>query len=230
MSLKSLKELSIRCSGQFVADSPLDFVGDEVASHGSGARAIATHISRIVQQAKAADNSGIKLLLNGPPGIGKTALALYLQHLLDCGKWSTNKLNGTQLKIEMIEELAASLHFRSLYGDWRLIHIDEADVIPKVAQVRFLSVLDDIPDGVAVVCTSNCKLKDFEQRFQSRFQVFEVIPPHASEIEALLCDYIAPANARQIATFACGNVRQALLDAKGVLQQIVPIPAAQAAI
>jgi replication-associated recombination protein RarA len=219
---KSIQELTMRTSGKFLATSALDFVGSEADSKGSGARAIATHLDRIVKQAKAANNSAIKLLFNGPPGVGKTALALYLQHLLGCNRWSVNKYNGTQLKIELLEEMAAGLHFRSLYGDWRIFHIDEADVIPKVAQIRFLSLLDDLPAGVAVVCTSNCRLKDFESRFQSRFQAFDVIPPSPSEIEALLCDYIDPANAHQIATFACGNVRQALLDALGVLQQTMP--------
>jgi len=218
--LKSFKELTTRCSGQFIPKSPLDFVGEQVTAHGSGARAIAKRLDHIVRQAKATDKAAIKILLNGPPGVGKTGLALYLQSLLGCNKWSTNKLNGTQVKIEVIEDLAHQMHFRSLFGDYRLIHIDEADVIPKVAQVRFLSMLDDLPDGAAVVCTSNCKLKEFENRFQTRFQVFEVIPPTAQEIESLLCDFIRPEYAHQIATFACGNVRQALLDAKGSVQEI----------
>jgi replication-associated recombination protein RarA len=217
--LNKLKDLSVRAQGNFVPKSANDFIGAGATQHGSGAKAVALHIERIVHQAKAADNTPIRILMNGNPGLGKTALALYLQNLLGCDKWSTTKLNGTQLKIELIEEIAKSLHYRGLFGDYRCVHIDEADEVPRVAQVRFLSLLDDLPDGVAVVCTSNCKLKDFENRFQTRFQVFEIQPPAVNEIQAMLCDYINQPTAKHIANFACGNVRQALLDAIGVLQQ-----------
>ena len=104
-----------------------------------------------------------------------------------------------------------------------MLWIDEADEIPRVAQVRFLTVLDDLPSGVMVACTSNCALADFENRFQTRFQVFEIAPPPPQDIQKLLAR-IAPEipvrEAGQIANFACGNVRQALLDAQGALQQL----------
>ena len=73
-----------------------------------------------------------------------------------------------------------------------------------------------------VACTSNCALADFENRFQTRFQVFEIAPPPPQDIQKLLVR-IAPEISRdagQIANFACGNVRQALLDAQGALQQM----------
>lgn len=217
--MQKFKELCARSDGKFIPTSPLDFVGDGVNKHGSAARAVANHVYKIVHQAKASGNLSLKVLLNGPPGIGKTAMALYFQHLLGCDKWSTSKYNGTQMKVEVIEDLARSLFYRGLFGEYRILHIDEADEIPRVAQVRFLSLLDDLPDGVAVICTSNCKIKDFEPRFQSRFQAFELIPPTTEEIETLLLNYIDPANAKQIALFSAGNVRAALLDAKGVMQE-----------
>ena len=39
-------------------------------------------------------------------GVGKTALALYLQRLIGADKWSTTKHNGTELKIELMEDIA----------------------------------------------------------------------------------------------------------------------------
>jgi len=38
-------------------------------------------------------------------------------------------------------------------------------------------VLDDLPRGIVIAGTSNCKLRDFEERFQTRFQAFEIAPP-----------------------------------------------------
>lgn len=192
--------------------NPEEFIGAD------GAAAVAGAIRRIVTMAMANENAPIKLLLPGPPGTGKSALALYLQRLLGCNKFSTMKLNGTQVRIETVEQMASQMHYRSLFGDYRMIWIDEADEIPRVAQVRFLTLLDDLPAGVAVICTSNSSMRNFEDRFQSRFQAFDVKAPTTQEIEWLLRKWVDGPTAAAIAQSARGNVRQALLDAQGVVQ------------
>jgi replication-associated recombination protein RarA len=222
-----MNELIARCSGQFTPKSLDDFIGDNVVSRQSGdqtgARLVAQQIEKAVRLANQHGQTPLKFLFNGKPGLGKSALVQYLQHLTGCNKWSTTKLNGTECKMERIEAIAGSLNYKNLFGDWRMLWIDEADEIPRVAQVRFLTLLDDLPPGVAVACTSNCHLSDFENRFQTRFQAFEIAPPPPEAIQKLLAR-IAPEihlrDAVQIANFACGNVRQALLDAQGALQQL----------
>lgn len=204
-------EVTRRLARDFVPASPDDLVGP--------ARELAIHIQKLVRLAKENNNAPLKLFLPGNPGLGKSLLAAYVQHLLGCSKWDVIKLNGTQVKVEKLEEIEASLHLKTLFGDWRLLRIEEADTIPTVAQVRFLTILDDLPSGAAVVCTSNCKLKELEARFQSRFQVLEVEPPQPHEIETFLSRFLTDkVHVNQIATFACGNVRQALLDAQSALQ------------
>ncbi len=220
-----MNELIARCAGQFIPKCADDFIGDNVIEmrngNLTGARAIALHIEKMVRVSKKNGKTPVKVLLNGKPGLGKSLIAQYLQYLVGCDKWSTIKLNGTQVKIEVIEDIAGNLHYKNLFGDYRMLWIDEADEIPRVAQVRFLTLLDDLPSGVVVICTSNCQLKDFENRFQTRFQVFELAPPPSEDIEKLIIR-IAPditgKDAKDIATYAAGNVRQALLDAQGVLQ------------
>ena len=118
-----------------------------------------------------------------------------------------------------MEEIAQDLNYRDMFGAYRVIWIEEADAVPPVAQVRLLTLLDDLPNGCAMVCTSNCKLDEFKKRFQTRFKVFELEPPSPEEIRILLSKFLT--NQREIttiATFACGNVRQALLDAESALQ------------
>ncbi|HWY32317.1 MAG TPA: AAA family ATPase [Candidatus Acidoferrum sp.] len=222
-----MNELIARCAGQFIPKSADDFVGENIVSRQSGdqtgARLVARQIEKAVRLANQNGQSPLKFLFNGKPGLGKSALVQYLQHLTGCNKWSTTKLNGTECKMERIEAIATNLHHKNLFGDWRMLWIDEADEIPRVAQVRFLTLLDDLPPGVIVACTSNCTLADFENRFQTRFQVFEIAPPPPAEIQNLLvriAPEISPRDAGQIANFACGNVRQALLDAQGALQQL----------
>ena len=219
-----MNELAARCAGQFIPKSADDFIGDNIVQRvggtRTGARTVALHLEKMVRLARKDGNAPIKVLFNGDPGIGKSNLVLYLQHLIGCDKWSTTKLNGTQLKIEMIEDIARTLQYKTLFGEYRMLWIDEADEIPRLAQVRFLTLLDDLPSGVTVACTSNCSLNDFENRFQTRFQVHELAPPPANDIMNLilrLAPEIGP-DAINIANFACGNVRQALLDAQGVLQ------------
>ena len=139
---------------------------------------------------------------------------------LNCDRWHTTVLNGTQVKIEVVEELAASLHFRELFGQYRVIRIEEVDKVPVVAQVRLLTLLDELPNQAAVVCTSNCTVGDLEDRFQSRFLLFDLAPPTSEQIEALLHKVASPLPGSvilQIATLARGNVRQALLDADNAL-------------
>ena len=48
----------------------------------------------------------LKILLLGRPGIGKSVLGDHFMRLLRCDRWHTTVLNGTQVKIEVVEELA----------------------------------------------------------------------------------------------------------------------------
>ena len=217
--------LILRADRKFVPTQLDDFIGSNVVTNTdgqcTGARIIARQIAQAIQSATKHDHQALTLLINGAPGSGKSALASYAQHLTGCNQWNTTKLNGTECRIERVEEIARSLQLSNLFGDWRMLRIEEADAIPKVAQVRLLTLLDDLPDGVIVVLTSNCRLTDFENRFQTRFQAFEIAGPDDREVESFLLR-LAPELgkiARQIATFATGNVRQALLDAQGILQQ-----------
>jgi replication-associated recombination protein RarA len=183
-----------------------DFIGS--------ARRIAAKLDTLLAAATR-DGKPLAILMLGRPGIGKSALANYLTQRLGCDRWHTTLLNGTQVKIEEVEEIARSLHFKELFGVYRLIRVEEVDKVPHVAQVRLLTLLDEMPERTAFVCTSNCQIKELEERFQSRFLVLQVAPPTDQEIASLLrrlAPQVPDATVRQIATFACGNVRQALLD------------------
>jgi replication-associated recombination protein RarA len=178
------------------------------------------HAGMIDKLIAAASGDPLKFLFSGPPGTGKSSLAEYAQAQLGCDKWTTTKLNGTQARIEVLDDLARSLHYKDMFGKYRLVWIEEADKIPNLAQVRFLTILDELPHQAAVICTSNTSVKDFEPRFHSRFQFFEVKGPEATELEGFLAGFLpekARATARHIATLACGNVRQALLDCQTAL-------------
>ena len=89
--------------------------------------------------------------------------------------------------------------------------------MPTVAQVRFLTLLDDMPPQNAVVCTSNCKVTELESRFQRRFQVVTLQAPKGEEIERFLLSRwpsLGETNSRWIGVACGGNVGQALMDAQ----------------
>ena len=164
----------------------------------------------------------IKLLLQGDPGVGKSSLAGRFIECIGANKWTTTKLNGTELTVEEISEWAGRLAYREIYGDYRVLWLEEVDKVNKTVQTRLLTVLDDLPDHVAVVCTSNKDLSAFEPRFQSRFQTLVVKSPAVEEIKTLLARWpLNETDIVRIAHFCCGNVRLALFDAQNALDGIL---------
>src|SRR5882672_4531425 len=114
MKTFNLPELLTRCDGSFVPRRLDDFIGRQMIERQSGdtwigARLIAELLAQGVHLANANQRSPLKYLLNGRPGLGKSALVAYLQHLLGCNKWNTIKLNGTECKVEMIHEIVQQL-------------------------------------------------------------------------------------------------------------------------
>lgn len=214
--LQILTRLHHLIGEDFTPQSPADFIGP--------AREVAAALRQKCEDARAG-GFPLRFLLNGSPGVGKTALARYAQHLLGVHpKWSTLKYSGVDVTIDAVRDLAGRLHLRDLFSEWRLIWIEEADKIPAAAQVRFLMLLDEMPHHTAVLCTSNCKLDCFESRFQTRFTI--PMPfiggPTGEETLAWLQSLVGDESSAfpvprselvNIATFCCGNVRAALLDA-----------------
>jgi MoxR-like ATPase len=187
--------------------APQDFIGS--------AHKQAHWIDRIVA-GNAPSGSPMRLMLLGASGVGKSELSNYFAARLGCDRWHVHKYNGTQLRIEIVDEIARSFHYKDLFGAYRILSIEEVDKVPMLAQVRLLTLLDDLPDRTAVVCTSNCKLSELEERFQSRFTVLMVKGPDTDELASFLQLHwpaIPAQSLPMIAMAACGNVRQALKDA-----------------
>ena len=195
----------------FKPKAPADFIGH--------AGLIATQLDTWLA-ASIPEGAPGKFLFLGKPGVGKSALADYVMARLKSDRWHTILLNGKQVGIDQLEDIARSLHYKELFGTYRVIRFEEVDALSHAAQVRALTLCDELPPYTAVIGTSNCKVEDLEERFHSRFLCFIVKPPPADAIETLLrklAPTLPASTVRQIATFACGNVRLALLEADTAL-------------
>ena len=207
--MQALAQIEHLLSDQYIPTGPEDFVGPS--------RAVAQQLHSYVALAKANQRSPLRIMLPGVPGVGKSALARYFQSLLGVHpKWSTFKFSGVDVSVDKLRGLSDQFHLRDLFGDWRLIWIEEADCIPTAAQVRFLMLMDEMPPGTAMICTSNAAVSELDERFQTRFKfpVPMIKAPTAREIEQFIAGKLGPhPGLTRLCEFACGNMRAALNDA-----------------
>lgn len=114
------------------------------------------------------------LILEGPPGTGKTTLAeLIIKNLkldsLDYLFLSTNKHSGVDSIKENITEFCELLG----WGDIRIVVIDEADGLSHGAQNKLKAVINDHGDDVRFIFTCN-RVNALSSALKSRARVYSL--------------------------------------------------------
>lgn len=128
-------------------------------------------------------------------------------------RWDLECINGRN--IDVVRDWQLHLHCSSMFDEWKVKVINEADLMTVPAQDLMLSVLDELPPRRAIICTSNLSVKDLSERFRTRFQLHKVEAPTQEEVAAHLCDLGLPPDQAAFIAVACGgNVRAAMNDAE----------------
>ncbi len=161
-----------------------------------------------------APNVPVKILLYGPPGVGKTSIADMIAETLAGTHFAIEEFNGKLVTVETVKQWMANLAYQSMFGVYSVKIINEMDRCTRDAQDLLLSYLDRLPAGRAVIGTSNLQLDLLTERFQTRFQSIKLAAPTTEEIAAMLTSHwpVDQATALRIAVGSGGCVRAALAD------------------
>ena len=105
-------------------------------------------------------------LFHGPPGVGKTSMALAMAEEMGA---EFHHLGSQKCNLENLEEICRICQYVPLTGGFHFVLIDEVDSASRAAQLALLSKLDstDAPKKTVFVFTCN-SVEGLEPRFLSR--------------------------------------------------------------
>jgi replication-associated recombination protein RarA len=110
-------------------------------------------------------------LFVGPPGLGKTTMALALAELLNA---ELHHISSQQCLVGNVEDVIRQCWYVPVVGGFHLVLVDEADKMSNAAQLHFLSKLDATAFPPQTIFVFTCNSTDgLEPRFLSRTRQIE---------------------------------------------------------
>jgi replication-associated recombination protein RarA len=154
-------------------------------------------------------------LFVGPPGVGKTSMALAIAEEM---RAETHHIGSQQCKLDTLEETVRMCQYVPLSGGFHVVICDEADAMSDAAQKYLLSKLDSSEPVPNTIWIFTCNATDrLEARFLSRCRVLEFSSYglNGSLVELLRHVWQAEANGAPEPNFSKlsqgNNVRESLM-------------------
>jgi DNA polymerase III delta prime subunit len=161
----------------------------------------------------------LKILFHGPPGTGKTTIALEIARTFAGHPMAVEHVAGREVSVDLVREWIHLIPQCSMWGAATVKVIDEIDTASQAAQEALLTYADKLTDKHGLIATTNLELGAFTKRLQGRFQQCLVNAPEVIEIATHLTGQtgINLERCMEIAHGCGGDVRAAMLDADTVL-------------
>jgi DNA polymerase-3 subunit gamma/tau len=156
-------------------------------------------------------------LFVGPPGVGKTTMALALAETLGA---ELHHIPSQQCNVGAVEDVIHQCWYVPQSGGFHLVLVDEADRMSSAAQLHFLSKLDATAFPPQTIFVFTCNATDgLEPRFLSRtrqieFSSYGLAGDAAKLLESIWQREASGADAPNFARIvkeSANNVRDALM-------------------
>jgi len=128
------------------------------------------------------------ILLEGEKGCGKSVMARIIAKDFGASEQNIRMINSVQTsKVEEMRETLNLLFMSSLFGDRKVLIIDEPQELSHKAQEALLIPLENLPKNILVIACSALSEK-IEEMLLERFTRFRLRPLSDEESNILVCN------------------------------------------